>query len=490
MATIDTENERKYLTKLIETGDKGQQAWAKQEIGKYEPGGTVMMGSTGTKAKTMNTPKTTQPKTLKSTEDDYYKQLAEQQRKAQIAKLENAYKADLSGLEQERTKIQPKYYEQRDIASTQSQLGARNLAEYIAQRGQTNTGYATAQEVNRQMNLGSTLGQLGKAEAESFADIERRKQQLGQAYQSDLASAEAGIQSQLLQNLINQRQQDIQNQAQYLGTYGGQATMQGQQLQQQLRQAELERQLGTIGAYGQDFQAEINRRLATPDTADDELIPYLQSARNQKISGIQQSQAEQQAQAQDYYLNLLKITGYATPEISQALGIPQGTTTLDYVNTMYDVNKPYFKPTATRTSGGSGGSGSGGSASTYIKRNTAIEKLIDSAYTSKNEFGEEVLDTKKASAYLDNQLNAGTLNKATYDYYKELYGIQDASGGGYYDAIAEQVRTVTGTGQGYDTALDNLRSFKNEIIKEQGQQAYDNLNRQLTLSLGGSLIGR
>lgn len=435
MATIDTENERKYLTKLIETGDKGQQAWARQEIGKYEPAGTSMMGSgtTTNKSKKMNIPNINQPTTSKL-EDDYYKQLAEQQRKAQIAQLESAYKTNLSGLEQERTTIQPKYYEQRDIASTQSQLGARNLAEYMAQRGQTNTGYATTQETARQMDLGTTLGQLGTAEANALADIERRKQQLGQAYQTDLSQTEAGIQSQLLQNLINQRNQDIQNQAQYLGLYGGQQTLQGQQTQQALQQAELERQLGTLGAYGQDFQAEINRRLATPDTADDELIPYLQSARNQKLSGIQQSQYEQQTQQQKTAMYLFNQIGYATPEIANALGIPVGTTTLDYLQTQYTTNKPYFKPTATRTSGGSGGS-----ASTYIKRNTAIEKL---------------------------------------------------SGGSYYDTIAEQVRTVTGTGQGYDTALDNLRNFKDEIIKEQGQQAYDNLNRQLTLSLGGSLIGR
>ena len=53
--------------------------------------------------------------------------------------------------------------------------------------------------------------------------------------------------------------------------------------------AQQKSELANIGAYSNDFQAEINRRQSTADTADDWLIPYLQSARQEKVAGQQQA---------------------------------------------------------------------------------------------------------------------------------------------------------------------------------------------------------
>jgi hypothetical protein len=115
---------------------------------------------------------------------------------------------------------------------------------------------------------------------------------------------------------------------------------------------QLERDINSIGAYSNDYMAEIQRRQSTGDTADDALIPYLQAARNEKIAQ-QRAQADNtSSQAYKNAYNLWLQLGVATQEIADILGIPKGSKTLDKIKADYTVGKPY--------SGGSGG-GSGGS---------------------------------------------------------------------------------------------------------------------------------
>lgn len=135
------------------------------------------------------------------------------------------------------------------------------------------------------------------------------------------------------------------------------------QAQQQAKRGQmLQNAIQTIGQYGNDYQAEINNRQATPDTNDDALIPYLKIAQLDKKANIQKAQLTQKETQQKNALELWKQIGYATPEISAILGIPQGTTTQDYMTavsdsaykqgmlsndtlkTQYDINKPYYNP--------------------------------------------------------------------------------------------------------------------------------------------------
>lgn len=76
--------------------------------------------------------------------------------------------------------------------------------------------------------------------------------------------------------------------------------------------------LNTIGAYSNDYQAQINKVRDDGDPTNDWQIAYLNAARNQKISGINQSKAEAEQQA---FENRLKA-----------------------METQYKVNKPYYKP--------------------------------------------------------------------------------------------------------------------------------------------------
>jgi hypothetical protein len=109
-------------------------------------------------------------------------------------------------------------------------------------------------------------------------------------------------------------------------------------------QGMLQNDMQTIGQYNNDYQAEINRRQSTPDTTDDRLIPFLKIAQAEKISQMKSGQATAQQTQQKNALDLWKQLGVATPEIAKILGVPEGATTREYLQTQYDVKKPYYDP--------------------------------------------------------------------------------------------------------------------------------------------------
>lgn len=143
---------------------------------------------------------------------NYQNKLKELQKKSAIANLNNAYNSNLSKLNAEKAGIQPAYYNQKNNVNSQSMLNARNLAEYMAQRGLTNSGLSAQAEINRNMQLQGDIGNLNRQEMQANEDINRRITDATIAYNNDLANAEAGIESQALQNLMNeyQRQQSAQ----------------------------------------------------------------------------------------------------------------------------------------------------------------------------------------------------------------------------------------------------------------------------------------
>jgi hypothetical protein len=121
-----------------------------------------------------------------------------------------------------------------------------------------------------------------------------------------------------------------------------------QELANQQAAERLRNEISSIGAYSNDFQAEINRRQGTASTEDDALIPFLQAARNEKIAA-QLAQADNSAnQAYKNAYELWKQLGVATSDIAQILNIPVGSKTLDKI-----------KADASRSGGSSSGGGYG-----------------------------------------------------------------------------------------------------------------------------------
>ena len=101
-----------------------------------------------------------------------------------------------------------------------------------------------------------------------------------------------------------------------------------------LKVADLQRQIETIAQYSNDYQAEINRRMAIDP--NDPLIPYLKVARAQKIAAMKESELDAQEKAIKLAFDTWVKLGYATPEIAAILGIPVNAKTVEYADMLAD----------------------------------------------------------------------------------------------------------------------------------------------------------
>ena len=138
-------------------------------------------------------------------EEDLNK-LKDAQKQSAIADLEKQKNQSLSDLQAEEAKIKPTYYKKRDTANTQNQIAARNFHEYLVNSGRSNSGIGAQYEMARQNTLQKNLNELNTQEAADIADINRRRTDVNNAYTSGLASANAQIEANYIQNLLNERQ--------------------------------------------------------------------------------------------------------------------------------------------------------------------------------------------------------------------------------------------------------------------------------------------
>ena len=192
--------------------------------------------------------------------------LKQAQISANVASLGKSRDQSLSNLGAEKATIAPEYYAKRNTESTQSLLGAKNFAEFLANRGQTNSGLAGQGQIASDVALQGGLGALNQQELGANTDIARRTTDVGNAYNSDVASANAGAEATALQNTINQMNADRafnQNTDQFnknyglqeagvTGTFNGQKTFAAQQAD--LQAAQFQQQFGlsvgeAIGNY-------------------------------------------------------------------------------------------------------------------------------------------------------------------------------------------------------------------------------------------------
>ena len=199
-----------------------------------------------------------------STDYGTYKQdldrLSEAQRQAQVDQLKAARTKALANLDAQEQTIKPYYQTARNQTSASSQQGARNFAEYLANRGLTNSGAAAQGEINRLSALNNNLGNLNTAEANAFRDIANQRTQVENDYVAGLANANNAITQNYYNNLLNYNEQ----QRQYI-----------QGLQNQ-----------ALGQYANDYQAEINNLLAQGYSPNSLEVLRLQAARGNKANNL------------------------------------------------------------------------------------------------------------------------------------------------------------------------------------------------------------
>ena len=129
------------------------------------------------------------------------------QKNAAMADLQATRDTSLSNLQAEEAKIRPEYAAQRNTLNANNRVAARNFQEYLANTGRANSGIGAQYEMGRQNSLQRGLNALQTQEAADLSDIARRRSDVQNAYNSGLASANANVEANYINNLLAQRQQ-------------------------------------------------------------------------------------------------------------------------------------------------------------------------------------------------------------------------------------------------------------------------------------------
>ena len=200
----------------------------------------------------------------KGTSTDYgsYKDdlenLAKAQQRLQIDQLKQAKTKALANLDAQEQQIKPTYQNARNQASAASQSGARSFAEYLANRGLTNSGASAQGEINRLSSLQNTLGGLDAAEANAYRDIANQRTAVENDYVAGVANANNAIAQQYYNNLLN---------------YNQQQRAMVDQLNQQ-----------ALGQYSDNYQAQIDNLLAQGYSPNSLEVLRLQALRGNKVA--------------------------------------------------------------------------------------------------------------------------------------------------------------------------------------------------------------
>jgi hypothetical protein len=139
---------------------------------------------------------------------DYSKQLNNlrtAQKKAQTAELQNVRNQALSNLNAEQQQNAGNYAAQRSTANAQNRLSARNFQEYLANTGRANSGLGAQANMQYNNNLNTSLNNIYSAENAANADILKRRTDAINTYNTGLAAANANIEANYIQALMDQK---------------------------------------------------------------------------------------------------------------------------------------------------------------------------------------------------------------------------------------------------------------------------------------------
>ena len=271
------------------------------------------------------------------------------QRQKSAADLAAKRDSSLASLSEQRSGITPAYQGQRTTQDTSSKIASKNFAEYLAQRGQNNpvgesgtmNQFKTASDIANMQSLSNLYGQEQSALDKNSRDVSG----VQTGYNSDVASANMGIDAQALQIKIDalqsaQNKADTQAQADKVFNYN---VSQDKLSTDTAAKTKTENDfVNTLGAYSGDYQAEINTIANDGDITNDWKLPYLKAARQEKVNAqnaeliVAQTKAiaDQKADTKATYdaaYDRWKLSGIVGSDAdAKVLGIPKGTKTEAY----------------------------------------------------------------------------------------------------------------------------------------------------------------
>ena len=367
-------------------------------LGNQEPDWTGNGGKSSRNSNSNNS-------TSSFTYQDDLERLKRLQQKATANELKAQKEKTLQALAEQEATVKPTYQNQRNLASSNSQKGARSFSEYLASRGLTNSGAAAQGEMNRLSTLQNNLGIIDTNETNTLNEIARARANAESDYASNLATANSKIEAEYFNNLLqeNQRQRLID-----------------EQLKQQSMQQ-----------YANDYQAQINSLLAQGYSPNSREVLQLSALRGDKIANninnaTNPSNALASIQAGNINYNNAAALGWTVEQANQYYNnylamqqaeaekearqqefenwVKRQQLANDTAQTQYNINKPYSQST---------GNANTTKLSTY-------SDIIDNNYLSEGSF---LADSEKLLDYIQSENESGRMSDNDALSLMALYGI-------------------------------------------------------------------
>lgn len=286
---------------------------------------------------------------------DYINRVAELKKAAANVDYERAYNKVLAQLEEARANTKADYDNARRLAATDNQIKEKNYFENVANRGQTFSGSTAQGELALKIAGMNNQSKLNAEEAQALGKLDRDAQQAVSDYNYNIARSNADIELKKYNDLLDQYRLDEEN-------------------AKKEAEKKLEQEIATVNQYYSDYTAEIQRREAL--NPNDELIPYLKIARQQKIKELEDNDKtaikELEKNQYDRAYKLFQDIGIVTEDIAPILGLPVGTQTNSYRNTSSIISNR----NKTSSGGGSSGGTKGTSTSTLNTIVNNVQKML------------------------------------------------------------------------------------------------------------------
>jgi len=353
------------------------------------------------------------------------------------------------------------YNAMRTQASVASQQNARNFAEYMANRGLTNSGASAQGELSRQSNLNNALANYNLSQQKAAENINQNIANTKSDYANQLALANMNLENQYYNNMLNYNEQERQK-------------------IEALRQQ-------SLNQYANDYQAQINNLLAQGYSPNSREVLELEALRGQKIAN-QQAQREANALQllQNYgvtgnNINLIKqMTGLADQEIydiaQQAVRTNQLNMTnaeLSVLANQLGIGANYgvgdygylYTPRVSTTGGGSGSGGNGGIVYSKTDLNNAVKTTLSKLDDPYQDYTSQDIQNirQDAASYILNHTNdlstaiqVATQNGLTLEQMSTAYYHNTGDLGG----ALELARQMYG-----ENRWDNNKEYQNNVSK-------------------------
>jgi len=247
--------------------------------------------------------------------EKYLTELANQQKQQKQTELDQARAKALTELEQTKQEVMPTFTKAKQQASTQSQLGAKNLAEFWARRGQTSGGITAQAELSRQNALGRSLGEIGTQEQQAVTQFGQQASSVNQDYMNQLANARQNIDLELQTNLYNERarQQELARQEQIR--------------QEQLAYQKEQDRIANAQKWTQINKTSSSSGSSAPQVLKGVLIPHDYAVQNQ-IKGVALDNKTMRYQVGNQFVDVPKGTNPFTGTINKDLYDAKGNLNL------------------------------------------------------------------------------------------------------------------------------------------------------------------